>query len=352
MRYYSINIEDAPPVFGTGLGEATYTSFVGGRTLPNAWNVELDIPSSTADSPMGGAGVRIWGISINEISQAADLAALNKQKKIKIFGGMQRGLPLANPAQAGLLFQGYIYQAFGNWVGTEMTLDLVCQPGEPPRSEAGGTYSGGGTGAYDRPINLTLDWKKGATLGAALENTLKTAFPTFQITNRTSQNLVYSADQPHIAQTVTQLGQWAKQFSRGMIKDANYMGVSISIFGNTITIFDGSQTGGAAEKQIAFTDLIGQPTWIEPLVVQIKCVMRTDIKIFDTIRLPQTSVINTANAMSSLVPNQRLAFQGTFTVLQSRSLGNFRQPDANSWVTIINATPTLAAAPSRQVAQR
>ncbi len=329
-------------MFGaSALGAATYTSFINGKTLTAAWNVELDVPSSSADSPMGGAFVRVWGISLAEIGQAADLAALDKQKKIKIFGGMQRGLPLANPNQAGLIFQGYIFQAYGNWIGTEMTLDLACQPGDPPRQQTGGSYSGGGTGAYDRPINLSLNWTKGMTLGAALENALKPAFQGYTITNKTSSKLIFSENVPHIATTLTGLGQWAKQASTAIIKDANYRGVKISIFGNEITISDGTTTAATTEKEISFTDLIGQPTWIEPLVVQVKCVMRSDIKVFETITLPQTLVNNTANTLSSLVPNQRLAFQGKFTVLQTRTLGNFRQPDANSWVTIINATPKV-----------
>ena len=337
MRYYSINIDGAPPVFGAaGLGEATYTSFVGGKTLPNAWNVEFDIPVGPAASPMGGALIRVWGISIAEISQAADLV----NKKIKVYGGMQRGLPLANPAQAGLLVQGYVFQAFGNWIGTDMTLDLIVQPGDPPGAATGGGTTGGGTGSYDRPINLVVNWKKGATLGSAIVTTLKTAFPGITTSVAASSNLVRQNDEVAYFQTLTQLGQWAKQMSKTIVKDTNYNGLEILLAGNAISVYDGSSQSGSTTRQIAFTDLIGQPTWIEAPTIQAKCVLRADIKVGDKIKLPQTAVTNTSQALSSLVPNQRVTFQGDFMVQQVRHLGSFRQPDANSWVTIINAAPT------------
>lgn len=357
MRYYSINIEGAPPSFGAaGLGEATYTSFVGGKTLPAAWNVEFDIPVGPAASPMGGALVRIWGISIAEISQAADLV----NKKIKVFGGMQRGLPLANPAQAGLLVQGFVFQAYGNWIGTDMTLDLIVQPGDPPgKAAAGGGMTGGGTGSYDQPINIVINWKKGTTLGSAIQTALKTAFPGVTTKVSASDKIVRPNDEVAYFQTLTQLGQWAKQMSKSIVKDANYNGLEILIAGNELSVYDGSGTSSAAPRQIQFVDLIGQPTWIEAPSIQVKCVMRADIKVGDLIKLPQTSVINSAQALSSLLPNQRVTFQGDFMVQQVRHMGSFRQPDANSWATIINAAPTSlggssssSGAVSNQVAQR
>ena len=153
MRYYKIVITDpssgnviTPPGFDGLLGGASYTSFVNGQSLPGAWNVELDIPVIGAATPQGSAGARIWGISRQEISQANDLNG----KNISIFGGMQKGLPLANPAQSGLLVQGFIFQAFGNWIGTDMTLDFVINPGQATSSTPGGL------GTLPKPKNLVL----------------------------------------------------------------------------------------------------------------------------------------------------------------------------------------------------
>lgn len=344
MRYYSIEIDGAPKQFGLGgtAGKATWTSFVNGQNVPAAWNVVLDIPVGPAAMPMGGALIEIYGISLAEIGQAADLI----NKKIRVFGGMQAGLPLANPRQAGLLCQGYVFQAFGNWIGTEQTLSLIVQPGDPPGSPTGGGKvgagaAGGGLGAYDAPVNLVLNWTKGQKLGDAVQQALKVAFPSFKITVATSDRLVWPADQWHVAPSLTQLGQWVKQISRAIIKDAGYTGVEIVATGDTISVYDGTVAGGASAIQIAFTDLIGQPTWIQAPTMQIKTVMRSDIRVGGRIKLPQTSVINTAQALSALLPNQRLSFQGEFFVQAQRHVGNFRQVDGNSWVTIINAAPLV-----------
>jgi hypothetical protein len=94
-RYYRIEIDGGP----------TYTSFNNGVTNPAALQVELDIPVAPFASPAStGAFVKIWGIPLDDIRQSKDL----RFKGIKVFGGFQKGLPLANPAQAGLLVQGYI----------------------------------------------------------------------------------------------------------------------------------------------------------------------------------------------------------------------------------------------------
>lgn len=334
MRYYNIVISDAktgtivrPPGFAAVNLPGTYTSYVNGQSIPGAWQVEFDIPVGPAASPMGGALIRVWGISLAEIAQANDLV----NKKIKVFGGMQKGLPLANPKQAGLLVEGYVYQAFGNWVNTEQSLDIVVMPGDPPT----------GPGSYNAPINLVLDWKKGTPMGTAIKNTLSTAFPGFEITVDVSDKLIYQSDQPSFNPTLTTLGQWAKQFSKNIIKDEKYNGVDIVISGKTIKVYDGTKQQTA--KQIEFVDLIGQPTWIEAPLIQVKTVMRADLAIGQTVKLPKTVVTNTAAAQTSLVPNQKLTFQGEFMIQQLRHLGSFRQATAEAWVTVFNASPTSLA---------
>src|SRR5579875_2215617 len=142
MRYYSIIISD--PATGQvlvpdpvtrkftrvepGPLAATYTSLAGnpalGVTLPGALNIELDVPVSPMSTPLAGSYLRVWGISLQEIAQWNDLQG----KAIDVYAGMQKGLPLAKPQQAGLIFHGKIFQAFGNWQGTNQTLDLIINP--------------------------------------------------------------------------------------------------------------------------------------------------------------------------------------------------------------------------------
>jgi hypothetical protein len=98
MRYYSIKLTDpssgtlyqAPSLSGA-LPDATWTSYVNGQTIPGTLNIELDIPVSTFATIAGNAWVRVWGIGIEEMSQAHDLVG----KNLAISGGMKKGLPLA-----------------------------------------------------------------------------------------------------------------------------------------------------------------------------------------------------------------------------------------------------------------
>ena len=51
--------------------------------------------------------------------------------------------------------------------------------------------------------------------------------------------------------------------------------------------------------------------------------------------LPQAQ--STVGAQSNPRFRNSLVFQGQFTVAKVRHVGNFRQPDAASWITIIDA---------------
>lgn len=317
MRYYSIEIEGGP----------TYTSFENGQSNPAALDVEIDLPVVAQAQPMGSGYVRIWGISLKEISQASNL----NNKNVKISAGMQRGLPLANPKQSGVIVKGYIFQAFGNWIGTDQTLDLIIVPGTAPASQS------------DRVKNLSLNWQKNTKLSDAIKTTLQSAFSGLSIDVAISDKLVMPNTEIGIYQNLTQFSQYVRQVSRSIIGGADYAGVSIVLSEKSIKVFDGTSPSSSGAKAISFVDLIGQPTWIEAPIIQFKTVMRADVTVGDDITLPATPTINTSQAMSSLV-NQQLSFQGGFQVSQARHIGRYRQPDAASWVTVYNAFPTKTQA--------
>ena len=339
-RYYRIVISSpqtgsviTPPGFSGLLGGASYTSFVNGKTLPGAWDVELDIPVIGQATPQGQALARVWGVSKQEISQANDLNGMN----ISIYGGMQKGLPLANPAQAGLLVQGFIFQAFGNWIDvTQQSLDLVIMAG------SGSTAANQGTGTLKAPKNLVLNWKAGTTLASALTTTLQTAFPGMTVTVSINAGIVRPNDEIGFFPTLEQLSQFVRETSIDIIKTANYAGVSIVVAANAISVFDGSAVSGAIPKQINFQDLIGQPTWIEAPNIQFKTVMRGDINVGDQVILPPTQITNSQQSSTSLV-NQSVTFQGGFTIVSERHVGAFRQPAADSWVTVLEGAPNALA---------
>jgi len=338
MRYYRIVISDpssgqvyTPPGFSGLLGGASYTSFVNGQSLPGAWNVELDVPVIGQATPQGQALCRVWGISRQEIGQANNLNG----KNIQIFAGMQKGLPLANPAQAGLIVQGTIFQAFGNWIGVDQNIDLVIVPG------FGTAAQPGGLGTLAKPKNLVLNWKAGTPLGAALQTCLSTAFPNQKVTVNVSAQLVRPYDEVGFFPTLEQLAQFCREASLDIVKTATYAGVSIvAAPNNVISVLDNAQAAAApaAATQINFQDLIGQPTWIQAPSIQLKTVMRADLSVGGSIKMPAAVVTNTAAAASSLL-NQQATFQGTFLTVSMRHVGNFRNPSADAWVTVIDAAP-------------
>ena len=313
MRYYKIEIDGGP----------TYQSFDGNQNLPGALNVEFDIPVVDASTPIGLASVVIWGVGLEAISQASDLI----NKKIKVSGGMQRGLPLANPAQSGVLVQGYIFQAFGNREGVNQTLNLLIQAGDPPATAADRT----------KPKNLVLNWQKDTPLATALKNALQTAFSGFTIDMNISDRLKLGHDEPSFYENLEQISAYVRTVSRNIIKDTNYQGVRMYVREKTISVYDGSQSNGEV-VQIQYQDLIGQPTWIESPYIYYKTVMRADLRVGKDTKLPQTQTTNTASAASTF-QNQKVAFQGNFQIATLRHLGNFRQPDASSWVTVVTAYP-------------
>lgn len=326
-RYYSIILTN--PKTGAiikskalaGLNApSTYTSFVGGKTLTGALNIELDIPVAPFATPFGSATVTIWGIPLNEISQANDLNG----SAIAIFGGMQTGLPLANPKQAGLLVSGYVFQAYGNWIGTEQTLNLVISP----------------VATTAAPPNLVLNWKKGTALSAAISATLKAAYPALKANVSISPNLVVSNDVVAPFGSLVELAQFIKARSVEIV-GGNYRGVDVRLTEGTFYVYDG--TSSPTPKALAFADLIGQPTWIDPATVQAKFVMRADLAVGDFVTFPKTPVTANPGSTSPLV-NPKLTFQGSFMIVRERHVGNYRQADAASWVTVVDAATIPQAA--------
>lgn len=304
----------------------SYSDFNKG-IIPGALNVEIDAPVSTFASPAGSATVRIWGISLQELEQSFDLNNMN----VAVYGGFQKGLPLANPGQYGLLVQGYVYQALGNYIGTDQTIDLILNPGMSPL-----TGAPPGTGTSAAPANIVLNWPAGVPFSQALMSTLSTAFPGYQLDVSISKRIVLPNDEWAVFQTLTQFAQYAKEMSISVV-GGDYTGVDIVMDGNTITAFDATTTPDV--KQIAFQDMIGQPTWYDPATVQVKFAMRGDLSIGDMIQFPKAQVTSSGGSNAPQV-NAKATFAGQFMINYMRHVGNFRQGDAASWVTIVNASST------------
>ncbi|KYK44895.1 hypothetical protein A1D31_11805 [Bradyrhizobium liaoningense] len=316
MRYYRIEIE----------GGTVFSSHdAQGQNDRGALQVELDIPVAAFASPgNAGAFIKVWGVPLSMISQSKNV----NRKRIKVYGGFKQGLPLAKPQQSGLLVQGWVYQAFGNWQGTDMSLDLVIQAGPPPAGDK----------PLDHPKDITLIWRKGQNLGEAIKNALTPSFQGYTINVNVSPNLTALETQSGSYGSLSVFAQFVSRCSKVMIKDPNYSGVDITITGTTINVIDNSAPPSSGTKQIAFEDLIGQPTWIEAPSIAFKTMMRADLKVGDEVMMPKTLIRNTQQAMSSLI-NQNAAQQGTFIVTSVHHIGNYKQPDGYAWISEFNAVP-------------
>lgn len=291
-----------------------------GLVLPNALDVSFDIPVTDFATPMSGAFVRVFGIDLQTITQASDFNLMD----IKVYGGMQRGLPLARPAQAALLAAGTIQQSVGNWVGTEMTLDL---------------YFTSGKTKPETPVNLTINWRAGMLMADAIRDTLLTAFPGYTALINISPRLRLPQDQPGYYENLLQFARFCKNVSLGIIRDAGYPGVRVTLKERQFIVQDASTR--RAPKTIDFTDLVGQITWLSANRVSITTVMRGDIEAGDFVSLPP------AGQTFSLPQSQSQArardpFAGVFQIDNARHTGQFRGESGTNWVTTFQANGPLS----------
>jgi hypothetical protein len=195
-------------------------------------------------------------------------------------------------------------------------------------------------GTIDQPLNFTLNWTAGTTLASALKTTLSTALPKAKLQIQLSPRLVHNNNEVGVYGTLTQLATFCQARSQRIITDANYPGVGIAYDGQTVKVFD--QSTQPSPTAILFTDLIGQPTWIAPGVIQVKTVLGGDLDVSGYVTLPPSLVSNTAAAMTSLTgnnPANLLTFSGPYFIREMHHYMNFRQADAGSWATVINLTP-------------
>ena len=312
MRYYDIQLLD-----NDGNATSHYTTLDGsGKTNLGALQVEFDIPMYAYATPGSAITLKIWGISLADISQVKDL----NDKKIKLYAGFRPGLPLAtlayNAKQSGLILQGVVYQAFANWVGVNQWLELFIVSTDA---------------AVDQKLNVTFQWSPGQSFQAAMTQTLQTAFGAgasinFAITDKLSTSEVVT----HKVESLTEFGQFIQQLTQPII-GGSYAGVQVYRSPTSYQVYD--YTVAQTPKEILYTDLIGQPTWLDPASIQLTVALRSDISPGDLIKLPQTAVVTQSGVINRF--QNPLAYQGTFSVQSVRHIGDFKQADAMAWITII-----------------
>jgi len=334
-RYYDISIYQPGPLNPStpNIPLRTWTSHPNGVYDPNAWNVEFDILAYDYAEPAGASTISIEGPSLEDLAQHISYAGniLNSFSgmTLQLKGGMHQGLPLSNPKQAGILTTGNIFQSFGNWEGTDQTLDFVIMPA--------------GKNTFQQPGNFMLDWKPGTSLNQAVRNTLTAAMPGFTILTNFSPAITTTYEEKGYWATLEQFAKHIKTITKGYFS-AQYPGVSISLTGSSIVCFDATVT--SPPIQIDFNDLIGQPTWIDYETMQMKLVLRGDLHMGSYIKMPQKLlpgagfVTTLANSLPSYAKHSAI-FQGTFNVISLRHIGTSRSADGAQWVSIVNCIPAV-----------
>ncbi|MGH8321578.1 MAG: hypothetical protein ACRESI_06460 [Gammaproteobacteria bacterium] len=292
-----------------------------GTFIPNALNVELDIPLASLGNPnQGRTDLRIWGVGLPALGQANNLTGYI----IEISGGMMPPYDLNSAAPHGTLLAGNVFQGFGNWEGVNQYLELVISP----------------EGIYPSNIaNINFVWKAGTDISSAITAAISAAYPGYEI---------YFAIGSYIAQTnITSSFATLAAFAQNLQnitanKIAKTTGIQTQAQGNAFRFWDDSII--AIPIALKFQDLIGQPTWMSAIEISFATVMRSDILPGTQVIFPQgifsPYALTTPEAALPNAPAQTsITFLDNFRVKEVHHFGNFRQADASSWRTQYTAYP-------------
>ncbi len=342
MRYYKLSIVQTQSESSTTSSSGATTTASKSLTFtthPNglssaadmgALHVLFDLPTTPFHDPSGAAYIEVRGVDISTINQASNLQGAT----VKLYGGMGAGLPLNDTTQAGLLVQGVVIQAFGNWMDTEMSLNLLVTPF-----------------ANDNP-KLVWHWATGQTLEDAITKALSPSYSSYKLKFNLSQNTVATHDYLGFYSDLSSFAQiLLSDSSNALAGDAStgYIGVRFYVSGTSIVFYDSSTADNP--KQLQFKDLMGQPTWLGPSdypKIMFQTVMRADIALGDVVTMPkfnQNGSTQTASSYGTIAPTStsitspkgRSLFQGNFSITSVRHIGDSRSPDGRSWVTAFEA---------------
>ena len=161
MRYYEIQISPSS-LSSSSFAPITFSTLTPTKTdNGSALSVDIDIFQTWYHQPAQNGYIKIKGVDFKDLNQSANF----NLARIKVSVGMSKGLPYAQPNQAGLIIDGTILQCFGNWLGNEVSLDFVI-----------------GAATYNPKVdvNLSFNWAKGSTLQQAVTTTLKKPILAFR----------------------------------------------------------------------------------------------------------------------------------------------------------------------------
>jgi len=172
VRYYNIVITGAPAAFPARYdGGGQWGTEIGGKYDSNAQDIEFSLDAFTGslgEAPEPAASepstLTIFGVSWDQIKVTNQLVG----KEILIYGGMRPGLPLATyqSAYKGFLLRANILKAWGNWVGTDMSIGMSLVVSGTQQSSSSDSSSSAPSGDAGSSSSAPT-----ATPGATLDRT-------------------------------------------------------------------------------------------------------------------------------------------------------------------------------------
>lgn len=304
-----------------------------GQYDPTALNVQMDLFPTIGALPNETTGVStltIEGVDFSSLQLSTQYSGL----QIIVSGGMKTpGLPLVSPSQSGILLRGFIYQSFGNWIGTDMNINFIIRASSFTNAVPGFFH---------------LNCPAGTMLTTAIQNMLSIPYPGVPVSVNIANPEQYIYNRP-ITHNLTKFGEMSA-FVKRCSKSASSPGIQMVYLAPTqqILLTDGSIPGKAI--QLNFTDLIGQPQWVgggptqgNPYILQFITVMRADIQVQSLVKMPTGiaygpgSVTTTPGANPTGQLKLASAFQGECIVQSVRHIGNFRDSSGTAWVTVFQA---------------
>ena len=184
-------------------------------------------------------------------------------------------------------------------------------------------------------LSVVLNWPANTELSVAITNMLAISFPGVTVQMNIG-SYVTGYDQHGYHETMDEMGQVISELTDG--------NVQIVLQNGILVVSDSTYIPPA--KKLIFTDLIGQPTWLDVNIIQVKTVMRADISVSSIFTLPEgaSSVPGQIITLGGSLPsspniNYQTTFKGNFKVVESRQIGNSRSPDGSQWASIFNAVP-------------
>ena len=397
MRFYAIRISGAGPGFpvtpGAWITGAQFCTAIdsnmglGFQNDPSAMRCVLQMELTSNAGQL--ALVRLWGIDTQMIDQAANLTGL----KVEVFGGFWPGLPLATweSSFTGLLYQGVVQSAYGNWEGDEMTLDMYLMQGNVKADSGAGESAGsvaassgaptprlvarnrgigrqnapkpppsatqfdmvgdavgavesaitsfGGGGWGSTPENLIHNMKEGMELAKSLEQTITTGLKNMPFVNLIKDGMKLNYHDAGAYQTVDQLMGYIKGLSKDLAGDKDYAGIDLYAVKDKLVGADG--TKAYSKVYLQAWDLIGQPTWggkdEKGMMVTFMTPMRADIFPTCEVHLPDTWQNLTSTRPNMYVSGypptvrDRMQFNGPIWVKRVMVNGDSRHPSGKSW---------------------